>query len=58
MCKDSLLLDDNDPAVLAELARIEALRADVSSHTGDSAAKSKSWVKLHMNVAELRSIAA
>lgn len=52
----SLLLPDDDPAVVAELERLSENRAKTGLTTGNTSDKSQSWVKMHMSLAEKRGI--
>ncbi|CAK9017024.1 unnamed protein product [Durusdinium trenchii] len=53
---DELLFDDDHPAVLAELERLQKVRSNNGLSTGASSDKSQNWVKMHMNLAEKRSL--
>ena len=54
--KDDLLLDDDEEPVHAELQRLKELRENNGVSTGESSERSQSWVKLHMKIAEKRSL--
>ena len=54
--KEDFLLDDDEEPVRAELELLQQLRENHGVSTGESSERAQSWVKLHMKIAEKRSL--